>query len=133
MGVVVDSSVFIAAERGGGQSVPRFPDSAGDAYVSAVTVSELLVGVHRANSAAHRARRQSFVEAILAALPVLQVDAEVARVHARLMAEQLAVGRHTAAHDLWIAATAMAAGFTVLTRDVDDFSRVPGLTVLDAR
>jgi len=34
---------------------------------------------------------------------------------------------------LLIAATALAHGFAVLTRDVDDFSRVPGLSVFPAR
>jgi len=64
--------------------------------------------------------------------PVLPLDTEAARVHAQLHAAQLDAGSRSGAHDLLIAATAVAHGFAVLTRDVDDFSRVPGLAVLAA-
>jgi len=36
------------------------------------------------------------------------------------------------AHDLWIAATALAHGFGVATRGRSDFERVPGLRVVTA-
>jgi len=100
-----------------------------DLFLSAVTVSELLVGVYRADSPARRNRRLAFVEAILADFPVLPIDTEAARVHAQLQAAQLEAGLRNGAHDLLIAATALANGFSVLTRDVDDFQCVPGLTV----
>jgi len=93
----------------------------------------LLVGVHRADSAARRNQRLSYVEAILAGFPILPVDTEAARLHAQLHAAQLTAGPRSGAHDLLIAATALAHGFAVLTRDVDDFSRVPGLSVFPAR
>ena len=61
------------------------------------------------------------------------VDTEAARAHAQLHAAQLATGTRSGAHDLLIAAIALARGFAVLTRDVSDFERVPGLTVFPAK
>jgi tRNA(fMet)-specific endonuclease VapC len=133
VGIVVDTSVFIAFERD-----DRALDLGGlpaeeDLFISAITVSELLVGVHRADSAARRNRRLAYVEAILADFPILPLETEAARVHAQLHAAQLDAGWRSGAHDLLIAATALAHGFAVLTRDVDDFERVPGLTVFPAK
>lgn len=132
MGVVVDTSVFIAFERGvQALETAELPAEA-DLYISAITVSELLVGVHRADSSARRNRRMAFVEAIFAEFPILPVDMEAGRMHAQLHAAQLDDGKRSGAHDLLIAATALAHGFAVLTRDVNDFERVPGLIVFAA-
>jgi tRNA(fMet)-specific endonuclease VapC len=54
----------------------------------------------------------------------------VARLHAEAWADLTRRGRVVPAHDLWIAATALAHGFAVATFDPDDFRRVPGLRVL---
>lgn len=129
MGIVVDTSVFIAFERD-----PQAVDTGAlaadeELFLSVITASELLVGVHRANSSARRNRRLAYVEAILADFPILPLDLETARIHAQLQAAQLDAGFRSGAHDLLIAATALAHGYAVLTGDVDDFQRVPGLTV----
>lgn len=130
MGILIDSSVFIAAERG------RLPleshlDGQEDEPValSALTASELLHGVHRASDPRYRARRERFVEAILARFPVVEFDLNAARVHARLWAELVARGETVAAHDLIIGATAMAVDFQVATLNPRDFPRIPGLRV----
>ena len=60
----------------------------------------------------------------------LPVTEAVARVHAEAWAELSRRGRTIPAHDLWIAATALAHGFGVATADVEDFGQVPGLRVL---
>jgi predicted nucleic acid-binding protein len=51
-------------------------------------------------------------------------------VHARLSAELAAKGSPVGAHDLLIAATALAMGYDVATRDDRSFPRIPGLQVL---
>jgi predicted nucleic acid-binding protein len=93
-----------------------------------VTASELLHGVHRLEGAA-RARASAFVEPLLELLPVLPFDLESARVHAALSADlrrrRIAVG----AHDLIIAATAIALDFRVATHDLRSFPRIVGLDV----
>ncbi len=129
MGLLIDTDVLILAERGSG--APNFTRWAhhGDAYVSAITASELLVGVHRAHTAERRARREAFVEAILSVIPVLDFGLSVARVHARLVAS-LPANVTVAAHDAIIGATALYYGCAVLTRNRRDFERLAGLEVL---
>ena len=67
---------------------------------------------------------------MLAALPILDITLEVARIHAELVATLRQQGQTLGANDAFIAATALAGGHALLTTDVGDFSRVPGLEVL---
>jgi tRNA(fMet)-specific endonuclease VapC len=97
--------------------------------IAAITASELLHGVHRATEA-HRGRLEAFVEAVLAAFPVLSFDLLVARVHARLWAGPASAEAEVGAHDRLVAATAMTAGWRVATANVRHFNRVPGLDVV---
>ncbi len=53
----------------------------------------------------------------------------VARVHARLVADLTAAGRLIGPNDVMIAATAVAHGYGLLTLNVREFARVPGLDV----
>lgn len=100
--------------------------------ISVITVSELLQGVHRATGA-RRAERVAFVEAVFAVFDAVPITQTVARVHAEVWAELARRGQMIAAHDLWIAATALAHGMGVATRAVGDFRRVPGLRVVAPR
>jgi len=67
---------------------------------------------------------------VLAALEPVPITESVARVHAEAWADLERRGAVLGAHDLWIAATALAHGFGVATRNSDDFARVPGLRVI---
>jgi predicted nucleic acid-binding protein len=130
MAALIDSSVLIAVERGqlAIEAISaRF--LAEDVALSAVTASELLHGLHRAKTAAQRHRRQAFVEGLLAQLPVVPFDLTVARVHASLWAGLSARGVAVGERDLMIGATAIAAGYSVATRDERSFPRIPGLKV----
>jgi predicted nucleic acid-binding protein len=98
-------------------------------YLSVVTISELLHGVHRAADRARRARRSAYVEAVLDQFPILPVDLPTARAHAELWAGLAAAGTPVGAHDLWIAATAVSRGLILATVDRREFDRVPGLVV----
>ena len=129
MGLVLDTCILIHAERHGALDFSPWA-SHGDAFISAITESELLVGVHRADSDARRARRSAFVEAILAQLPALDFTTETARVHAGLFATLSQQGQMIGAHDLIIAATALLHDCVVLTTNAAEFARVPGLDVL---
>ena len=129
MGLLIDSSVLIAAERGTldlNEKLGKGLDN--PVALAAISASELLHGVHRATSLNQRARRQAFVEQLLSALPVIPFDLVAARLHAELWARLAAKGIQVGAHDLLIAATAIAAGYGVATRDERSFPRIPGLT-----
>ncbi len=125
MGTLLDTSLLIDVERGR-QALPADEDVA----IAAITASELLHGVHRADRAP-RARRESFVEGVLATLPTIPFTLRVARVHAQLWAELAAARRAVDAHDLQIAATAIALGWPLATLDREHFARIPGLRLRD--
>ena len=102
----------------------------GDRAISVISASELLHGVHRAADEGVRARRQAFVEHVLAVLDPLPITTRVARAHARLWADLERSGAVIGSHDLWIAATALAHGLPVATANARHFERVPGLAVV---
>jgi tRNA(fMet)-specific endonuclease VapC len=130
---MVDSNVFILFERRG-QAIDLSPWEPSEAvFISAVTVSELLMGVHRADTEARRTRRSAFVETIIGGIHVLGFTTEVARVHAGIYADLARRGQLIGAHDLIIAATAIYHQLSLLTDNVDEFTRVPGLTVIGFR
>ena len=130
MGALIDSSVLIAAERGTLDLEASLDGSDDDLALSVVTASELLHGIHRAGDATRRARREAYVEALLAGFPVIAFDLVAARLHARLSARLADSGKTIGAHDLIIAATALARGLDVMTRDERSFGRIPGLSVV---
>lgn len=127
-----DSSVLIAAERGGLQLEPLLI-SLGDASVgiAAITASELLHGCHRATNPGTRARRFAFVDALLARLPVLPFGQAEARRHAELWAHLSRAGTMIGPHDLLIGATALARGHSLATLDTKEFGRVAGLKLMN--
>ena len=84
MGLMIDANVFIQFERRGiPVDISRW-ESSGGVFISVVTVSELLMGVHRADTEARRKRRGEFVEAIIAGVSVLDFTMAVARCHAQV-------------------------------------------------
>jgi predicted nucleic acid-binding protein len=128
MATLIDASVLIAAERGRlDLNTVLAQHGREEVAIAAITASELLHGVHRALRPRDRTRREAFVEQFLAHVPVIPFDLLVARVHARLWAQLAAKGLAVGAHDLLIAATAIATGGTVATRDERSFPRIPGL------
>lgn len=134
MALIVDSSVFIALERHRQRLDTLEQAVSGEPLaLAAITVSELLAGVHRADSTERRLRRQALVETIIEWVPVLPFDLIAARTHAVLWAHLTETGSLIGAHDLLIAATAVAHDYAVLTDNLRDFNRVPGLAVQQPR
>jgi tRNA(fMet)-specific endonuclease VapC len=133
MGLILDSSILIADERGRFDLpgfLRQFPGS--QPVIAAVTASELLHGVERAVEAGRRERRRQHVERILASVPVQSFELTQARWHARIWADLESRGAMIGAHDLMIAATALSSGHEVGTLNISEFRRVSGLAVADA-
>ncbi|MGA9723136.1 MAG: PIN domain-containing protein [Candidatus Binatus sp.] len=128
MAALIDSSVFIAGERSRIDLTDLLATLGGEPLaLSAVTASELLYGLHRARTVGQRERRNAYIETIFAQMTVLEFDLTVARVHSAVSAELDRTGRQVGAHDLMIAATAMAHDYRVATRDLRSFAKIPGL------
>jgi len=120
MGIIFDTSVLIALERGAHGLEKLVAGRESEPFgVSVVTVSELLHGVLRADSEKRRLTRGAFVEKIIQTFPLYPFDLSAARIYAKLWANLAKKGVTIGAHDLMIASTAIALGFSVATADGD--------------
>jgi predicted nucleic acid-binding protein len=116
---IIDTSVVIDLERVAPGDLPA------EIAVSAITMAELAAGPHATSDPAERARRQDRLARAEATFEPLPVDAAVARAYGRVYAAVGASGRKARgrrAVDLFIAATAVAAGLPLYTRNPDDFT-----------
>ena len=123
MGTLLDTSILIDLEPGRA-ALPSDEDVA----IAAITASELLQGVLRAD-ARHRPAREAFVEGVLAAIPTIPFSPTIARIHASLWAQLASRRASLGAHDLIVAATAISLGWSLATLNRREFERVPGLVL----
>jgi tRNA(fMet)-specific endonuclease VapC len=101
------------------------PDDFG---VSAVTLGELWFGA--AKSSRPKPTREA-VDAFLSPFEILPFGIEAADEYSEIRYELEKTGRPIGERDLLIAATARSRNLTVVTHNLREFSRVPGLTVVD--
>jgi tRNA(fMet)-specific endonuclease VapC len=131
--LIIDSTVLIHVER---QQLPleRLALEVGEELgLSVVTLSELLTGAYRSDSAARKEQRLAYVRSVTKAFRTIPIDDAIAHTHARLWADLAARGTPIGERDLWIAATALTRGMGVLTHNVREFRRIPELTVIQAQ
>ena len=121
---LIDTSIVIDLELIEPAALPL------EVAVSAVTMAELAAGPHATADPNERARRQDRLQRAEATFEPLPVDAAVARAYGRVYAAVAAAGRKARgrrAVDLFIAATAVAAGLPLYTRNPDDFAGLSDL------
>ncbi|MEK6657573.1 MAG: type II toxin-antitoxin system VapC family toxin [Nitrospirota bacterium] len=130
MGVIFDTSVLIAIERSS-MNIERLIEGREDEPfgICTIAVSELLHGVHRADSENRRLKREAYVEKIIETFPIYPFDLNAARIYARIWANLAKKGISIGAHDLIIASTAISLGFSVATSDIRDYRKIKGLKV----
>ena len=127
MAVLIATDLLIDLEKGNDAVESLLGEE--ERAISVITASELLHGVLRAQGST-RARRQAFVEHLLAGLQAIPITEPVARIHADIWSGLTDRGEPIGAHDLWIAATAIAHGLAIATRNHTHFDRIPGLRVI---
>jgi predicted nucleic acid-binding protein len=135
MGLILDSSVVIAAERRAdtvekliGQVVSVSGDQ--DAALSSVGLTELVHGIYRAPTLDLRLRRQSFIDELLRVISVYPFTKATALLAGRIDGEQRAQGVTIPFGDLLVGATALSLGFSLLTVNLRHFRLIPGLDVV---
>ncbi len=135
LGLILDSSVIIAAERKR-QTVEQLLTSIGQTFgeveiaISAVTLSELVHGVARANTSEIRQARRAFIDELKKHVPVHPVTDSTAEIAGQISGEQAAKGIKLPADDLLIGASAIEQGYAVATLNVRHFQLIPGLRVV---
>jgi tRNA(fMet)-specific endonuclease VapC len=128
MGLILDTNFVITAEREARRGVAgradRFLASRADEslFISFTVVGELACG----RSAAQRLDW----ERLCRPYPVLAWTKEVSWQYGEICRFLAAEGRLIGTNDLWIAATALAHGMSVVTNNQDEFERVPGLVAI---
>ena len=130
MGVVLDTSVLIEAERRRFE-IDKFTENREDEIfgLSVITVAELLHGVHRADSTKRRLKRSAYVEKVIELFPVYVFDISTARIYSELWSDLSSKGIQIGAHDLIIGSTALSLGFSVATFNLRYFEKIEGLKV----
>lgn len=94
--------------------------------VSIIVLGELEWGAWLSNR-----RDQSFaaVRDFVAAVRIVDLDGSTAREYGQLRAHLRSIGRPIGPNDLWIAAHALALDVPLVTHNLSEFGRVPGLVV----
>jgi predicted nucleic acid-binding protein len=121
---LIDTSVVISLEQVAVETLPA------ELAISAVTLAELAAGPHATTDLQERARRQERLQRAEASFDPLPVDVSVARAFGRIYATVTAAGRKARGArslDLLIAATALAAGVPLFTRNPSDFTGIEDL------
>lgn len=124
---LLDTNTVIDYFRGKGkiaENLLALPPS--EIALPAVVAYEVWVGVLGSQNSA---RRQSQFEQFLSAVPVVALDAVAARRAAQLRHTLERRGEGIGPMDTLIAATALAHNATLVTHNVKEFKRVPGLAV----
>ena len=130
MGVILDTSVLIEAERRKAE-IDRLTENREEEIfgISVITVAELLHGLHRADSTKRRLKRSAYVEKIIELFPIYVFETSIARIYAALWSDLSKKGIQIGAHDLIIGSTALSLGFSVATRNMRHFERIEGLKI----
>jgi predicted nucleic acid-binding protein len=135
VGLVLDSTVFIAAERRGlsvrqtlADIGSRFP---GEQFeLSVITLVELAHGAARADTRERRAARQQYLNELTIASSVHPVTISIALRAGRIDGESTARGIRIALPDLLIGVTALELGYGVATANLRHFQAISGLVVV---
>jgi predicted nucleic acid-binding protein len=135
VGLILDSSIVVAAERRGEaveELLKRVIGTVGDqdTALSSVGLTELVHGMYRAQTPELKLRRQRYLDELLRDLTVYPYTRETAMLAGRIDGEQQARGVTIPFGDLLIGATALSLEFSVLTVNLRHFNLIPGLNVI---
>jgi tRNA(fMet)-specific endonuclease VapC len=135
MGLILDSSVLIAAERQGKnarQVLTAIAKEIGETEVgiSVVTLIELAHGAVRADTPERKSKREKFIEELLMGMPVYPVTATMALRAGQLDGQNQARGIRVPLPDLLVGVAALEPGYSVGTSNLRHFREVTGLSVV---
>ena len=135
VGIILDSSVIITAERRGHsvrEILEQVKANQGEIEigVSVVTVAELVHGAYRAKTPEQQQGRLAFIERLCQDVPVHPVTLDIARLAGRIEGQQEAKGIRVSFEDLLIGATALHLSYSVATFNLRHFQQIPGLSVV---
>ena len=128
MGLILDTNFIIVAERearrGQTITIDRFFASRSKEtfHITFTVAGELACG--------QSASPKKDWERLCRPYPILPWSSDISWQYGEIYRDLAVKEQLIGANDLWIAATALVHGMGVVTNNVDEFSRVPGLTVV---
>ena len=135
MGLILDSSVVIAAERQGynahqtmAEISKRAPGE--DLALSTVTLTELAHGAARANTQLRKAVRLQLIDELIQNFSIYPVTIAIALRAGEIDGENTAKGIRIALSDLYIGVTALDLGYSIATANLRHFQMIPGLGIV---
>jgi len=131
VGVIFDTSELIFAERAGGNvrdalAIVREQERP---FLSVISLAEFKHGVRRADTTQRAAKRQRFLDDVIASFVVLPITANIALRAGELDAELKIRGDMLEMADVFIAATALEYDFPIATQNRRHFERIDGLRI----
>lgn len=133
MNYLLDTNIWSRLQRADPrvlENIRRLPDGA-RLCMPVVAIGELLAGVEKLPDGNRKeALRQLYQESIERSAEIIAIDTAVAQQFGVIVGQLRRAGHPIETNDIWIAATARAHGFTVVTND-GDFLHVEGLQVED--
>ena len=124
MKAMLDTDTCIYAMSAADGFEPKLPLQ--DCTISVVVLGELELGVWRSQRVEHN---RLVLDEWLTAVQVTDMNADVGRRYGRLRARLAAAGHMIGPNDLWIAAHALSLGLPLISHNLREFERVPGLAV----
>lgn len=127
MKYALDTNTLIYFFKGMGDIAPKLLAQApGDILLPAVVLYELETGIAKSQAPE---KRRAQLNALLKVIQVIPFDTKAARIAADVRAALKQQGCMIGPIDTLIAASAMAAGAILVTRNTNEFSRIAGLLV----
>jgi len=100
----------------------------GDIGISTITLSELRYGAAKSK---YRDKNMKALNEFITPLEIIPFDEKAALVYGDIRAALEKTGALIGSMDMLIAAQAVADGVTLITNNIREFSRIPGLTVIN--
>jgi tRNA(fMet)-specific endonuclease VapC len=122
---LLDTNIVIYTMKNRPQQVKRlFKKHEGEMCISAVTLGELVFGAEHSQQVE---QNMADIEALVARLEVLPLDSKAAYHFGQIRAALYTIGQPIGPYDMLIAGHARASGLILVTNNINEFERVPGL------
>lgn len=126
--MILDTNVFIDCQHGR-FDLKRLPSNEGRYFLTYIVLSEFLVGQYRTDDVLTATAINNYAASLRRTIPCIPFNYKVAEVHAELF--NTAKEKNIGAHDVIIAATAIAYNFKIVTRNIKDFEVFPELGIIN--
>ena len=122
---LLDTNIVIYTMKNRPRQVKRhFKQHKGQMCISSVTLGELVFGAEHSRQVE---QNLTDIEAMVARLEVLPFDNKSAHHFGQIRASLYSIGKPIGPYDMMIAGQARASGLILVTNNIKEFERVPGL------